>query len=133
MIPSLPETVNYNRTKNDFSARREFGVYVGGNQIGANITMAADGSITIPASSLSSLKTGDQFNLYQHYDYSSGSVTYYTRVYFVNVKVDQPKIPATEYQALVDFYNAMGGPNWNNQSNIATNNPHQGASYGVSV
>ena len=133
VIPSLPGTVMYNRTKNDFSARRPFGVYVGGNQIGSNITMAADGSITIPASYLSSLKTGDQFNLYQQYDGATGSVSYYSRVYFVNVKVDQPKIPDAEYQALVDFHNAMGGVNWNNKWNVTQNNLHEGAWYGVSI
>ncbi|MFH6995045.1 leucine-rich repeat domain-containing protein [Flavobacterium sp. FlaQc-48] len=132
-VQNLPNTVYYNRTKNDFSARRPFGVYVGGNQTGNNVTAEADGSITIPASYLASIKTGDQFYLYQQYDSSTGSVSYYSKVNFVNVKVDQPKIPEEEYQALVDFYNAMGGINWNNKWNVATNNLHEGAWYGVSI
>lgn len=132
-VENLPNTVYYNRTKNDFSARREFGVYVGGNQIGSNVTAAADGSVTIPASYLASIKTGDSFNLYQQYDSSTGSVSYYSRVNFVNVKVDQPKIPDLEYQALVDIYNAMGGVRWNNKWNITENNLHEGAWYGVSI
>nr|WP_294929053.1 leucine-rich repeat domain-containing protein [uncultured Flavobacterium sp.] len=132
-IETLPNTVYYNRTKNDLSARRQFGVYVGGNQIGSNITAAADGSITIPASSLASIKTGDQFYLYQQYDSATGSVSYYSTVNFVNVKVDQPKIPDEEYQALVDFYTVMNGTNWTNKWDVATNNLHEGAWYGVSI
>ena len=133
VIPSLPSIVNYNRNQNDFSARRQFAVYVGGNQIGSNITMAADGSITVPAAYLSTLKTGDQFFLYLQYDSGSGNISYDSRVYFVNVKVDQPKIPDAEYQALVDFNNAMGGANWNNKWDVSTNNLHEGAWYGVSI
>ncbi|GAA3767701.1 leucine-rich repeat domain-containing protein [Flavobacterium ginsengiterrae] len=132
-IENLPNTVYYNRTKNDFSSRRTYSVYVGGNQIGNSITVAADGSITIPASYLSSIKTGDQFYIYQNYDYNDGGIAHYTRINFVNVKVDQPKIPDLEYQALVDIYNAMGGANWNNKWNIAENNLHEGAWYGVSI
>jgi len=131
-IENLPNTVYYNRAKNDFSARRQFGVYVGGSQVGSNITAAADGSVTIPATYLSTLKTGDQFFLRQQYDGTSGSA-YYSNVYFSNIKVDQPKIPDLEYQALVDIYNAMGGTKWSNQWNISQNNLHEGAWYGVSI
>jgi Leucine-rich repeat (LRR) protein len=132
-IETLPNTVYYNRTKNDFSARRQFGVYVGGNQIGSNITAATDGSIIIPASSIASIKTGDQFYLYQQYDSSSGSVSYYSRVNFVNVEVNQPKIPDEEYQALVDFYTVMNGTKWTNKWDVSTNNLHEGAWYGISI
>lgn len=132
-VSNLPNTVYYNRNQNDFSARRQFGVYVGGSQVGNNVTAAADGSVVIPAAYLASLKTGDSFYLYQQYDSSTGSVSYYSKVNFVNVKVDQPKIPDLEYQALADIYNAMGGARWNNQWNIAENNLHEGAWYGVSI
>nr|WP_281233153.1 leucine-rich repeat domain-containing protein [Flavobacterium gelatinilyticum] len=133
VVQTLPNLFYYNRTKNDFSARRQYAVYVKGSQTGTDITAAADGSVTIPAAYLSSLKTGDQFYLYQQYDSSTGSNSYYSKVYFVNIKVDQPQIPEAEYQALVDFYNAMNGTKWNNQWDIAANNLHEGAWYGVSI
>jgi Leucine-rich repeat (LRR) protein len=132
-IETLPNTTYYNRTKNDFSSRRNYYVYVGGNQVGNLITAAADGSVIIPASYLSSIRTGDQFYLYQNYDYNEGGTAHYSRINFVNVKVEQPQIPDAEYQALVDIYNAMGGANWNNKWDVSSNNLHEGAWYGVSI
>jgi len=131
-VSNLPNSVLYNKTSNDFSAQRQFRLYVKGSQVGSNITVAGDGTITIPADYLATLKTGDELYLYQQYDNSQGS-TIYSNIYFTNVKVDQPKIPDTEYQALVDFYNAMGGTNWNNKWVTAENNLHEGAWYGVSI
>ena len=131
-IDNLPNIVTYNRTQNDFSAKRQFGVYVRGSEIG-NATMAADGSLTIPASYLSSLKNGDEVYLYQQYDSSTGSISYYSRIYFTNVKVNQPGVSTIEYQALVDFYNAMGGSNWNNKWDINENNLSEGAWTGLSI
>ena len=131
-VSNLPNSVLYNKSSNDFSAQRQFRLYVAGTQIGSNLTVAGDGTITIPADYLATLKTGDELRLYQQYDGAAGSA-YYSNIYFTNVKVDQPKIPDTEYQALVDFYNAMGGANWNNKWVTAENNLHEGAWYGVSI
>ncbi|OIV41161.1 leucine-rich repeat domain-containing protein [Flavobacterium johnsoniae] len=131
-IDVLPNVVTYNRIKNDFSARRQFVVYVRGSEIGST-TMAADGSLTIPAAYLSSLKNGDEVNLYQEYDSGTGNVSYYSRIYFTNVKVSQPAVSTIEYQALVDFYNAMGGSSWNNKWDINENNLGEGAWTGLSI
>ncbi|WP_456312064.1 leucine-rich repeat domain-containing protein [Pseudomonas shirazensis] len=131
-VSNLPNSVLYNKASNDFSAQRQFRLYVKGSQVGSNLTVAGDGTITIPADYLATLKTGDQLYLYQQYDGAQGAA-YYSNIYFTNVKVDQPKIPDTEYQALVDFYNAMGGNNWNNKWVTAENNLHEGAWYGVSI
>src|SRR5699024_5839613 len=38
-----------------------------------------------------------------------------------------------EYQALVDFYNAMGGSSWNNKWDINENNLNEGAWTGLSI
>ena len=58
---------------------------------------------------------------------------YYSRIYFTNVKVNQPGVSTIEYQALVDFYNAMGGSNWNNKWDINENNLSEGAWTGLSI
>ncbi|WP_278010779.1 leucine-rich repeat domain-containing protein [Flavobacterium gyeonganense] len=131
-VSNLPNSVLYNKASNDFSAQRQFRLYVKGSQVGGNLTVAGDGTITIPADYLATLKTGDELYLYQQYDGAQGAA-YYSNIYFKNVKVDQPKIPDTEYQALVDFYNSMGGNNWNNKWVTAENNLHEGAWYGVSI
>ncbi|KIC01528.1 hypothetical protein OA88_13555 [Flavobacterium sp. JRM] len=131
-ISNLPNTVLYNRPINDFSAKRQFIVYVRGTQVGTNLTVAQDASLTIPATYLATLKTGDQLYLRQQYDGASGAA-YYSNIYFTNVKVDQPKIPDVEYQALVDFYNAMGGSKWTNKWDTSLNNLHEGPWYGVSI
>lgn len=131
-VSNLPNSVLYNKASNDFSAQRQFRLYIKGSQVGSNLTVAGDGTITIPADYLATLKTGDQLYLYQQYDGAQGAA-YYSNIYFSNVKVDQPKIPDTEYQALVDFYNAMGGNNWSNKWVTAENNLHEGAWYGVSI
>ena len=131
-VSNLPNSVLYNKASNDFSAQRQFRLYIKGSQVGSNLTVAGDGTITIPADYLATLKTGDQLYLYQQYDGAQGAA-YYSNIYFTNVKVDQPIIPDTEYQALVDFYNAMGGNNWNNKWVTAENNLHEGAWYGVSI
>ena len=84
-MSDLPNIVLYNRTTNDFSAQRPFRLFLKGNQVGNNLRVASDGTITIPADYLSTLKTGDELYLYQ--DYESGSSTSYdSRIYFANVK-----------------------------------------------
>ena len=106
-IDNLPNVMLYNKTKSDFSARRQYIVYVRGSQIGTAITVAEDGSLTIPSSYLASIKSGDEVYLYQQYDGTGAA--YYSRFYLSNIKVSQPGVSTVEYQALVDFYNAMNG------------------------
>ncbi|MBF7092650.1 leucine-rich repeat domain-containing protein, partial [Flavobacterium sp. ALJ2] len=74
---------------------------------------------------------GDQVYIYQQYTGNTGHC--YSSIYFTTVKVDQPKIPDAEYQALVDFYNAMNGSKWNNKWDTSANNLHEGPWYGVSI
>ncbi len=45
----------------------------------------------------------------------------------------QDPVPTVEYQALVDFYNAMDGDNWLNKWDISSNNLHTTDWYGVTV
>jgi len=131
-ITNLPNSVIYNRTKNDFSGKPQFIVYIRSSAVGSTLTADEDGNLTIPASYLTTLKTGDQIYLYQQYQSTSQS-TYYSKIYFTTVKVDQPKVPDAEYQALVDFNTVMNGNNWSTKWNIAENNLHEGAWNGISI
>ncbi|MDO5614999.1 MAG: T9SS type A sorting domain-containing protein [Cruoricaptor ignavus] len=127
VLNNLPNITKYSRTKNDFSERNNFRVYLRGSDVGA-ITMNADGSIVIPKSYISSIRKDDEIYLYQANGSTSG-----TRIYFKNITINQPTVPDLEYQALVDFYNAANGKNWYNKWDITTNNLHEGAWYGVSI
>ncbi|MGJ5641377.1 hypothetical protein I3217_04530, partial [Formosa sp. S-31] len=44
-----------------------------------------------------------------------------------------PEVPDSEYQALVDFYNATDGNNWLNKWDVSVNNLSQGAWYGLVI
>ncbi|MBF7093652.1 hypothetical protein IUY40_19195, partial [Flavobacterium sp. ALJ2] len=130
-ITNLPNSVLYNRAQNDFSANSQFIVYIRGSQVSSTLVVAKDRTLTIPASYLATLKTGDPVYLKQQYD--GTAISYYTNIYFTTVKVDQPKIPDAEYQALVDFYTVMGGNNWNNKWDTNENNLHEGPWNGISI
>jgi Leucine-rich repeat (LRR) protein len=127
VLATLPNITKYDRNKNDFSARNTFNFYLRGSYLG-QMTMAADGSITIPKGYLSSMKQGDDVYLYQN----SGAA-YTSTIRFKEITIDLPVIPDEEYQALVDFYNATNGTSWINKWDVSVNNLNQGVWYGISI
>jgi Leucine-rich repeat (LRR) protein len=128
VIDNLPTSLKYNRSKNDFLELNTFYFYVNNSAVATNLTMSFDGKITIPKSSLSNLKATDKVYLYQQ----SGTLIYST-VNFDSLVINLPKIPESEYQALVDFYNLMNGSNWYTKWNVSTNNLHEGAWSGITI
>ena len=127
LLTNLPPIIRYDRYKNDFSEINNFSVRIDGSNVGT-ITANADGSLIIPKDYVSSLAPEKQVSLYQQ----SGTA-YYTTINFTTTTVNLPEVPEIEYQALVDFYNAMDGESWINQWDVSTNNLNQGAWYGLAI
>ncbi len=131
LITNIPLSTNYHRTQNNFTLKPTFRLYINGSAVGSDLILDSNGNITIPRSSLLSLKTTDKVYLYQNY--IGNSVTSYSKINFKTITLNQTPVAQDEYQALVDFYNATNGANWYNQWDTSSNNIHENPWYGVSI
>ena len=130
VIIDLPRIMRYYRSGGtyNFDARNNFNVYVRGSSAGSAIQAAADGSLTIPTSYFSTLKSGDEVYIYQ-----SGGTANGSRLNFATTVVNRPMIPQSEFEALRDFYTAMNGSSWSTQWDVSANNLHESPWAGVGI
>jgi len=129
VLTNIPDITRYDRSNNDFSARNNFNLRIDGSNIVTNITMEADGSIVLLKEYLGTLTSGKQVALYQQNGASRA-----TTINFTTTTVDLPAIPESEYQALVDFYNAtQGDSSWRTQWDVSVNNLNLGAWFGMAI
>ncbi len=124
----LPQICTYNHSNKNFNAANRFRLYIDNSQRGDFHTASEYGTLTIPASVLLDLRTSQNVYLQQYEGDASG-----TKITFQNIKIELPRVPDNEYEALVAIYNALHGETWYNKWDISQNNLHKGAWYGVSL
>ncbi|MGB5420430.1 leucine-rich repeat domain-containing protein, partial [Algibacter sp.] len=129
LVTNLPNITRYNRSQNDFSALNSFYLRIDGANIVTGLQLNADGSLLIEKQYLSSLTPEKQVALYQQNGNASGSY-----LNFTTTTVSLPEVPETEYQALVDFYNAtQGDSSWLTTWDVSTNNLNIGPWFGLVI
>jgi len=124
----LPNICLYDYSAGTFTATSSFYFQIDGNNVGSSITANSDGTLTIPASYISGLRSGQKVSIYQN-DWTA----YGTTINFENNIINLPHIPDVEYEALVALYNSTHGETWNNQWDVSVNNLNEGPWYGISI
>ena len=126
---TLPNICMYDYNNKTFTATNSFGLIIAGSFVGDYITANSNGTLTIPASYLSALRTGQKVSIYQY----SGTA-YGTSINFENTIISNlSQVPDIEYKALVALYNATHGETWNNKWDVSVNNLHESPWYGISI
>ena len=123
----LPNICLYDYSATSFSARNNFIINYNG---ATDITLQAteDGTLRIPGEYLNLLRKNTPVSIRQQNGYAAG-----TTISFTNNSISLPKIPTSEYDALVAIYNSLNGKNWSNRWDISENNLHEGPWYGIGM
>ena len=126
----LPNIMLYDYAKDNYSVKNTMYFYINNNYV-ATMIPNDEGYVKIPKEVLGSLNSKDVVRIYQNNGTSSG-----TNINFKTIDILTPKIPDSEYEALVAIYKALNGPNWGNSAmlwDVSSNNLHTSVWPGVTI